>query len=438
MANKLIPGTNYLESFQDGQGLGSTNYFSYDTDLDANFVSIRTSVNALVDEVRGVQGPNQTLPIDILTLDDVGGIGITSDILIGTASYEPSFVSVTRVDVDLGTAMVLGVRVAAPTLVMLSPIVGTDDGGTLYAYIALDANGAVTINTAPASQVYDIWRVEVDSTPEFVDNIQRVAGWEYGIDGDNWVELTDSTGLGGSTFTAEKSDSPAVRAGRVERLLSGFVTDLQATPATIGPMVVPGGSAATPGLILGDGTGTAEVGTGVFRIGANRYGIATSGNLALEIDAAGQLDLPLNFRVQGRRTAALTIADGGALTDVDFTAADVFDIGTWHDPGGGSPEDFTVPTDGAGTYLITAAIQWAEAITNIRDITVEIQLEDTLVPGGFSSARLEIGEDHASTVHVVAVLAAAEVVKVQVSQDDTVGALGLDVIDATLSIVKVA
>ena len=438
MANKLIPGTNYLESFQDGQGLGSTNYFSYDIDLDANFVSIRTSVNALVDEVRGVQGPNQTLPIDILTLDDVGGIGITSDILIGTASYEPSFVSVTRVDVDLGTAMVLGVRVAAPISVALSPIAGTDDGGTDYAYIALDANGAVTINTAPASQVYDIWRVEVDSTPEFVDNIQRVAGWEYGIDGDNWVELSDSTGLGGPTFTAEKSTSPAVRAGRVERLLSGFVTDLQSPAVTIGPTVVPGGSAATPGLILGDGTGTAEVGTGVYRIGANRFGIATSGVAAFEIDAVGQLDLPLNFRVKGRRTAALTIADGGGLTDVDFTAADVFDIGTWHDPGGGSPEDFTVPTDGAGTYLITAAIQWAEAITNVRDITVEIQLEDTLIPGGFSSARLELGEDHASTVHVVAVLAAAEVVKVQVSQDDTVGALGLDVIDATLSIVKVA
>jgi hypothetical protein len=203
-------------------------------------------------------------------------------------------------------------------------------------------------------------------------------------------------------------------------------------------MVVPGGSAATPGLILGDGTGTAEVGTGVFRIAANRYGIATSGNLAVEIDAAGQLDLPLNFRVKGRRTAALTIADGGALTDVDFTAADVFDIGTWHDPGGGTPEEFTVPTDGGGTYLITAAIEWAEAITHIRDITVEIQLAGTLIPGGLSSARLEIGEDHASTVHVVAVLAAADVIRVQVSQDDTVGALGIDVIDATISIVKAA
>jgi hypothetical protein len=438
MANKLIPGTNYLESFQDGQGLGSTNYFSYDLDLDANFVSIRTSMNALVDEVRGVQGPNQILPLDILTLDDPGGIGITSDILIGSASYQPSFVSVTRVDVSFGTSMVLGVRVAATSGVQLSPVAGTDDGGTDYAYIALDANGAVTINGAPGQQVYDIWRVEVDGTPEFVDNIQRVDGWEYGIDGDNWVELTDSTGLGGVTFTAEKSSDPAVRAGRVERLLSGFVTDLQSPAATIGPMVVPGGSAATPGLILGDGTGTAEVGTGVFRIGANRYGIATSGNLAVEIDAAGQVDLPLNFRVKGRRTAALTIADGGALTDVDYTAADVFDIGTWHDPGGGTPEEFTVPTDGAGTYLITAAIQWAEAITNIRDITVEIQLGGTLIPGGFSSARLEIGEDHASTIHVVAVLAAANVIRVQVSQDDTVAALGLDVIDATLSIVKVA
>ena len=42
------------------------------------------------------------------------------------------------------------------------------------------------------------------------------------------------------------------------------------------------------------------------------------------------------------------------------------------------------------------------------------------------------------TWSVVVDLAAANVVRVQVSQDDVVGALGLDVIDASLSIVKLA
>ena len=47
-----------------------------------NFVAIQGTVNALVDESRGVQGPNQVLPIDILTLDQIGA---TRNILIGTS-----------------------------------------------------------------------------------------------------------------------------------------------------------------------------------------------------------------------------------------------------------------------------------------------------------------------------------------------------------------
>ena len=51
---------------------------------------------------------------------------------------------------------------------------------------------------------------------------------------------------------------------------------------------------------------------------------------------------------------------------------------------------------------------------------------------------MKVGANHTSTVTGVGVLSAGDVVRAQVSQDDTVGALGFDVIDATLSIVKMA
>ncbi len=444
MATKLVTGTNYLDSWQDGQGDGATNYFNYATDMDLNFIAIQNTVNALVDESRGVSGPNSLLTTDILTLDQVGGdaIGVTTDIVIGTESYFITVSDASNANVTVGRALVGGQRVASTSGFGLVPQASPfSDGGKFWNYVNLDINGAPSISNTFDQATLDLRRIEVNTggTLFIVAPIliEKVGVWQYGIDGDAWVELSEASNIGGDTFDNELYTEPSIRMNRVERLLSGFNTDLAATEhvaETIGPMVIPGGTAGTPGLVPGNGSGIADLDTGFFTIGANRFGVSTAGNLCLEWDAAGQINLPLNFRVKGRRTAAQTIADGGALVDVVFSAADDFDIGTWH----AADADFTVPTDGDGTYVITAAIEWAEAVTNIRDITVEIQLGGTLITGGKSSARLEVGEDHASTVTVVSVLVATNVVTVQVSQDDTVGALGLDVIDATLSIVKVA
>ncbi len=437
MATKLITGTNFFDDFANGQGVGASNYFNYAVDEDINWLSIQSAINALIDEMRGVQGPNQVLPLDILQLNDPAGPGITGEILVGSRSYTPIVVSISLLTISLGTSIVNNQRANNPSLVNLAPRLGTLETGTWWTYIGLDSNGIPSINTAPDAQLLDIWRVEVNAGgTEFVTpgNIEKVGTWQFGIDGDDWVSLSDSTGIGGDTFPAVQLDSPADRFDRLERLASGFVTDLQTPAATIGPLVIPGGSEATPGLVLGDGTGTNDLDTGFYRVGADRLRYAVGGADAFEIDAAGQLDLITNFRVKGRRTASQTLTDASGLVEVVFTAADDFDIGTWH----GADADFTVPTDGGGTYVITAAIEWATAITNRRDIRVEIQLDDTLITGGQASARLEIDEDHASTVTVVAVLAAAEVVTVLASHDDVDGALGLDIIDATLSIVKVA
>jgi hypothetical protein len=437
MANKLIAGTNYFDSFSDGEGGGASSFFNYSPNLDINFAAIASSVNSLVDEVRGVQGPNQTLILDVLVLDDPTGVGATTSVVVGTDSYAVSLFSTTRVDVTAGVAVIASNKVASSSgTVALAPRLGTLDV-VWWDFIALDVNGEVTINTTPGSQALDLYRVEVNAAGSlFISpiNLEKLGTWQYAIDGDAWVEMSDATSLGGTTFPQVLSDEPKVRINQMARLMSGFTTDLQPTPATIGPLVIPGGTEALPGLVLGDGSGTNDLDTGWYRVAADRIRYSVGGVDALEIDAAGQLDLITNFRVKGRRTDSQTLTDASGLVEVVFTAADEFDVGSWH----AADADFTVPTDGGGTYLITAAIEWATAVTNRRDIRVEIQLDDTLITGGQAGARLEIDEDHASVVTVVAVLAAAEVVTVLASHDDVDGALGLDIIDATISIVKVA
>ncbi len=447
MANKLTTGTNYFDSFTDGQGGGASSYFSYAVDLDTNFTSIQSSVNSLVDEVRGVQGPNQLLPRDILELDQVGGdaIGVTNDIVIGTESYLTAVDNATQVSVTVGRALVAGLRVEATNPVTVvpqaSPTEQPTSSGDWWNFIVLDVNGAASISNIPASGALDLFRVLMtDSGGTAFETspatVEKIGLWQYGIDGDAWVELSEATNVGGSTFTNALYPEPSVRMNRLERLASGFTTDLVSTQhvvETIGPLCLPGGVEATPGFVLADGTGTIETDTGFYRAGVDRLGYSTAGTQSFEMDAVGNLDLPLNMRVKGRMTAAQTI-DHGVAEDIIFNAADDFDIGTWH----GSDSDFTVPTDGAGTYLITANVEWDTAITNIRDVVGEIQLGGTLITGGRVFRALAINEDHAMTWSVVSVLAATNVVTVNLLQTDTVGSLDLDIIDATLSIIKVA
>lgn len=437
MAQELVPGANYLESFTDGQGGGAGNYANYAPDLDINFTSIRVSVNQLVQEVRGLQGPNQVLPLDILLLDDPSGIGITNDVLIGVESYLAEFISTTQVDVSFGTALVGTTRVQAASGVSLSPVVGTDDSGTDYAYIALDVNGAVSINTAPGSQQLDIWRVEVNGAgTAFVDNIQKVGSWQYAIDGDAWVEMSDASSLGGSSFPNLLVAEPKIRINRIERLLSGYTTDLQGTPATIGPIFVPGGSAATPGLALSDGAGVFDPNTGVgLGLGADRWGWATAGTKRGEFDAEGNLDLDTNARVKGVRSTAQTISTA-TPTLIDFDAADDVDQGngtdTWHDHTSGTlsdREEFTCPTGCDGWYMAILDFEF-EVPVSIWDLHMEITLNGTKV----AADRRDDGS-HEGQVVWFGQLSATDVVRGRVT---VTGSVSLDLDAATLSIVKVA
>ena len=66
MASRL----NLLLDFSNGQGAGFTNYFDYATDLDTNFTSIQSSVNALVDEVAAARLNNSQLPTDVIITQD--------------------------------------------------------------------------------------------------------------------------------------------------------------------------------------------------------------------------------------------------------------------------------------------------------------------------------------------------------------------------------
>ncbi len=443
MAAKLITGTNYLDSWQDGQGNGATNYFAYATDMDLNFVAIQSTVNALVDESKGVSGPNQVLPTDILTLDQVGGdaIGATTDIVIGTESYFISVSDASNANITVGRALVGGNRVASTTGFGLVPQASPFmDGGLFWNYVNLDFNGAPSISNTFDQGALDLRRIEVNSGGTLFIvapiNIEKVGIWQYGIDGDAWVELSEASNIGGITFVNELYTEPAIRQNRTERLLSGFVTDLVATEhvvQTIGPMVIPGGDATDPGLILGDGTGTASTGTGFYRAGANRIGASSNGTQSFELDAAGQLDLALNGRVKAERTTSQTISDNSA-TEITFTN-EILDVGAWF---AASSTDFTVPTDFNGTYMLVAQVEW-DTGSEIRDLTVEITKNNTRIEGAYAELSETPADQHwAVTVTGMDDLVATDVISVQVLQVDTVGTETLDVVNATLSIVKVA
>ena len=439
MASELTPGTNYFESFTDGEGGGASNFFVYAVNLDVNFASIRSSVNALISEVRGVQGPNQLLPLDILQLNDAAGVGSTPDILIGVASYAPSFISTTQLDIAPGTAIVGGSRSSQGGIFSLSPVLGTDDGGTDWAYVALDINGAPSINTVPGSRTLDIWRIEVNGAgTAFVDNIEKVGIWQYGIDGDAWVLMSDATSLGGSTFPNVLTDEPATRMNRTERLLSGYVTDLQATPATIGPVFVAGGTAAAPGLALSDGAGVFDAATGIYWIGANRLPFSTNGVKRGEFDPNGNLDLDTNARVKGIRAASQTIPDS-TPTLIDFDGTDDFDQGngsnTWHDAGSGTlsdREEFTCPTGCDGVYEVGLDFEF-EPPGNAWDLYIEITLNASKI-----AAQRRSDTSYEGQVTWKGEIAATDVLRGRVTTIDGGGPVSLDLDAASLAIVKVA
>jgi hypothetical protein len=163
--------------------------------------------------------------------------------------------------------------------------------------------------------------------------------------------------------------------------------------------------------------------------------LGTSGVEALRIDAQGNTNLPTQSRVKGVKTTSQTMLDGTA-TDIQFTEADVDEVGAWHTPGADTAgEEFTVPTGADGGYWISMNFEWAASATNGRDFMQEITVQNVAI--ATSQRETVTDEIYEDTITGYVVLAATEVVRARVTQTDNVGTLSLDIESATLSIVKV-
>ena len=275
MAVKLgaAPPT-YFTAFATGQGVGAANYVAYATDMDTNFVAIRTSVNALVDEVNAIQGPSALFAQDMLQINEPASPIVQG--VIGEHSYRVSIgAPTTNLDVKKGQAMRTGTRVVLAADAILS---GSGLGGApLTAYVNVDANGAPTVSAISGSFVV----ASVAWSGAAFTSVTQVA--DIFFDGDEYADMLSRAVAG--TWAAKAFRLVARRIGAIERLTGGLTTDEDG--ATIGPMVIPGGSAANPGLIPGNGAGTHDLTTGFYRQAADVVGFAAAGVERFRMQTAG-------------------------------------------------------------------------------------------------------------------------------------------------------
>lgn len=471
MATKLSTDPSvYFVNFATGNDFTPSTYFQYAADMDTNFLAIRTSVNQLVDEVTALGGPNSQAPIDSLRINDPNGpVGVLQNGVIGQHSYEVSINGgdATMLDVQAGQAIAGGQRVESSALVNL-----TGSGGSGTRWVALDANGVPTLQTAATQAVLDIASINWNGTI-FTGAVTQLA--RIFFDGDEYLEMRSrpvdtsvwSTGGGGvarSGFKVFRLFADRVLA--LERLISGRSTegDGSALPA----LGLRGGTAALPAFVSTDGSGTrdtttgwfrqaanvwafaasaAEVlrlqsagirlilgsegtppysfigdgDTGIFSPGANRLAFTTAGNRALEIDELGNVDFVLQTRGEATATA-FSLASGAALSSITLDA-EVEDVGgSFSAPSA----DITVPVGANLRWNAILEVFFDESTssspnTGHREIALQFNGNDL---GRVRVAAASSGDTRLTTTAEF-VMGGAQVLRARAAQDSG-GAMDVD------------
>ncbi|MGB5810125.1 MAG: hypothetical protein WBG86_06315 [Polyangiales bacterium] len=432
MATPIVVGANYFEAFETGNGAigGAGAYFAYAADLDTTFVTLRNTVNTVIAEVNAIAGPNALFGQDVMFLDDASGGGPLQTGRIGVA---PATVTINGgnaafLDIAPGAVALLGIR--TDITIQQVTFVGAADPTV---YVAMDVNGLCSTSGTPGSQLFDIAECDWDGAA-FTSVTDLL---ETFLDGDEWYSMRTEPALTpfNATGSAVRVKGAHTRLDNFSRLLGGYATNSDGT--AIGPQQIGTGSDAAVFLAFGDGAGASDVGTGFFRSAADEIAIANDGNRTMTLNATSQVSLPLNSRVKGQRTATQSITNNSA-TDVDFTATDIFDITAWHDPGGGNPDQFVVPTGAGGTYMIVFGYEWDEPVVLSAQGTMEITVNATALPETAQRAIWQGANPTADTITSIAVLTAGQIVRARVTQVQSTGTAALLLNSATLSIVKVA
>jgi hypothetical protein len=486
MASKIVIGlSTYLVDFDGGQsGLRTGDYVEYAVDLDQNFVTLRNTINTMIDEIIAVQGPNASLGTDILTFNDpVEHSPQLNSGIIGIHSYNTVIGTPTsQLEVDAGEALYDGVKVS-----WASKILTTGAGAGTY-YVRLGTSGEVTLESS--SNVKDIYSAVYNGSA--FTSVTLLAGVDASgsdmqifFDGDDYEAMLRRP-VESPTWTAKRYTQFSTRMNAVEQLLAGLAVDDDSD--AIGPHVHPDGTAGSPGVTFrgiqtlgwyrssndlnGATNGTLRVtisstgvhsnvngtagdpsfswvsdpDTGMYLIATNRLGFGTDDTLRMELDANGNVDLPTNARVQGNRTTSFTLTDAAAPISIPFTAADTYDIGNgtdnWHDHTSGDPtdEEFECPTGCDGTFHVVLEFEWASGADATNDCAVWVTKNgETIGTHDISQAKKRVvsGEDWSSVCSTYVTLSATDKIR-GMAQVDTSAGSTMDLNNVKLSIHKVA
>jgi|TARA_Y100000310_G_scaffold301920_1_gene338787 hypothetical protein len=121
------------------------------------------------------------------------------------------------------------------------------------------------------------------------------------------------------------------------------------------------GAVGAPGLEFKD-----DPDNGIYRIGANNWGLAVAGALAIELDPIGSIQMPLQpaFLARNLTGTANQTGDGGLATVV-FEDDSVADRNTDF-----ASNAFTAPVD--GLYLLIVTVTMHEITTSMTDARIRI------------------------------------------------------------------
>jgi len=411
MATKIqISLTTYLVNFAGGQsGLRTPPYTQYATDFDTNFTTLRNTINAIIDEVAAVQGAASAVGIEQAVFNDptrAGGVATTGR--VGADSFRISIGSPTsNLVITGGTFLSSG----APIKNGSGGATMAGSGGAGTRYVAIDINGTIYVETLAGQRLHDVGTATWNgSAYTAVVNYDPTTTPYQAVffDGDEYERMLVRP-VQSPTWTARTHKNFTDRLVAIERLVSGFVSD--GVGNAIGPMAVNDGSASLPDFVF-----RLDTDTGIYRNGNNTFGISNAGSAAVFVDGSGFVDLPKQARVKGARTATQSLATATA-TFVDFDAADLFDVGTWHDHASGTlsvRESFTCPTDGDGEYLVAAFIDMASPGASMP-LLIEVTKNGTAIPE-FIQRTVANGESFAGNLVASVSLVATDVLKVRVTQ----------------------
>lgn len=262
-----------LKSFVDGQGEGADVYAQYAGDLDSNFAAIEAVINQINTEIAAVGGQNAPLTLDLLTSPSSPAV---STGFVDATSFQPiAFISGdTQVQIPLGVALTVAGRIQS---IALTTLTGSGTSGTRW--IALRSDGSITLETATAQGVMDLYSVTWTGavfTPGTLTRLETIL--PAGHDAQNQKTQEDYGQGSDAAIPPYTYDRIADRLSDIVRVMGANLTSADAGQAALNPMAF-GGTVGAPGFIPGDGS-THDTTSGFYRNAANQIGISILGTLA--------------------------------------------------------------------------------------------------------------------------------------------------------------